>query len=150
MPPWWNPLDVDNACAWEGITCSESVPGTLYIQFVYDFQFPSFMRVADKARCQSTIHLDENVWNQTLTGTLPDTFHNLTNLLKLEMHSHRVSGTIPPSLISTHTTIQEIEIKDGLLIGSIPTQLSPTLRKLFALVLSPERIVCTYSHSADN
>jgi hypothetical protein len=79
--------------------------------------------------------IDTKDHNVTLTGYLPDIWHNFTSLDMLRLYNpYRLNyGTLPPSLVSTHPTITSLTCSTCSLTGKLPSQLSPNLKLLFVL-----------------
>ncbi|XP_077249503.1 uncharacterized protein LOC143889196 [Tasmannia lanceolata] len=103
-------------CNWRGIACNH-VGSVTQINLtavglqgkLYNFKFSSFPKLA---------HLDLS--NNALSGTIPSTLGNLSNLVTLYLHSNKLSGTIPKE-IANLKNMADLRISYNILTGSIPS-----------------------------
>jgi Leucine-rich repeat (LRR) protein len=62
------------------------------------------------------------LYENNLTGTLPDEIGDFTNLKVLDLNTNQISGTIPVS-IGNLTQLTTLSFKDNQLIGNIPVEI---------------------------
>eukprot|EP01125_Pyxidicula_operculata_P010014 TRINITY_DN3294_c0_g1_i6.p1 TRINITY_DN3294_c0_g1~~TRINITY_DN3294_c0_g1_i6.p1 ORF type:complete len:146 (-),score=7.65 TRINITY_DN3294_c0_g1_i6:183-620(-) len=63
-------------------------------------------------------------WN--ISGTLPDSFGSLKNLILLDISDNKLSGTIPTSIFSL-TTLNFLSLFGNQLSGTIPPQINQSV-----------------------
>ena len=106
----------EHECDWYGISCSdgdeEGNPGK------------------EDTRRLEAISLKENA----LKGTIPFEIQALSHLLSLGLHGNKLEGTIPPSIFSTLTNLEVLNLRSNSLVGPIPTTIQ-TLTNLQELYL---------------
>jgi gliding motility-associated-like protein/uncharacterized delta-60 repeat protein len=95
--------------------------------------------------CQVT---DVSLYNNNLTGTLPATIGDLTNLINLDIRSNQVAGVIPTSL-GTINTLQNIILDQNLLTGIIPNSIF-SLTNLKILELGGNQLTGSIPTSVSN
>uniref|UniRef100_A0A0D3HM97 Leucine-rich repeat-containing N-terminal plant-type domain-containing protein n=1 Tax=Oryza barthii TaxID=65489 RepID=A0A0D3HM97_9ORYZ len=69
----------------------------------------------------STAGRTENLHGNNLTGTIPQSFGNLTNLVRLELQKNSLSGTIPASL-GNIKTLKFLRLNGNSLTGTLPLE----------------------------
>ena len=75
-----------------------------------------------------------NLYINNLTGKLPASIGNLTNLTTISLHINSIGGNIPPS-IGRLTNLKELDLGENVFTGTIPDSLA-NLTKLTQLDLS--------------
>uniref|UniRef100_A0A0E0R8X0 non-specific serine/threonine protein kinase n=1 Tax=Oryza rufipogon TaxID=4529 RepID=A0A0E0R8X0_ORYRU len=105
----WDPTLV-NPCTWVHITCDNSN------SVIRGFGIGRSIRLSD-----STAGRTENLHGNNLTGTIPQSFGNLTNLVGLELQKNSLSGTIPASL-GNIKTLKFLRLNGNSLTGTLPLE----------------------------
>lgn len=83
--------------------------------------------------------------DQNLTGTIPSSIGNLTNLTLLELYNNQLTGSIPTS-IENLTKLEIFDLNNNLLTGTIPAGIG-NLTKLEILDLSTNQLEGTIPES---
>jgi Leucine-rich repeat (LRR) protein len=117
--PWVFAPDA-NPCVdnWYGIKCTDSLP-----RHVESIILPSQNlsgTLPEELGDFPVLHKLEFRHNPKLTGTIPDIFGNLTILQGLDMSHNSLNGTLPPSLLSTASTLESLVVYRNLLTGPFP------------------------------
>uniref|UniRef100_A0A0E0J2C2 Leucine-rich repeat-containing N-terminal plant-type domain-containing protein n=1 Tax=Oryza nivara TaxID=4536 RepID=A0A0E0J2C2_ORYNI len=105
----WDPTLV-NPCTWVHVTCDNSN------SVIRGFGIGRSIRLSD-----STAGRTENLHGNNLTGTIPQSFGNLTNLVRLELQKNSLSGTIPASL-GNIKTLKFLRLNGNSLTGTLPLE----------------------------
>ena len=63
-----------------------------------------------------------SIWDNQLTGTIPEELGNLTNLKSLYLSDNKLAGTIPEEL-GNLTNLEFLSLFDNQLTGMIPEEL---------------------------
>ncbi|KAI4313232.1 hypothetical protein L6164_026225 [Bauhinia variegata] len=77
--------------------------------------------------------------NNKLSGEIPSSFSNLTQLVELDLSHNRISGFIPPK-IGNSTNLEKLDLSSNNLSGPIPSSLG-NLKHLNVLDLSENHLV---------
>jgi Leucine-rich repeat (LRR) protein len=118
----WNFTADANPCAdfWQGVVCATPVDG------------------------EKSYIVSLELANYTLTGWLPSSIGNLTQLSSLDLGTNSISGTIPSSVGNLHR-LQSLYLNDNSITGTIPAHLG-ALANLTELVLGHNLLEGTIPH----
>ncbi|CUF43553.1 GP46-like surface antigen, putative [Bodo saltans] len=103
----WNMAGVDVPCGLQGVTCDSILSDIIYIV----------------------------VPSRRLSGTLPDSLGNLTQLVELTLHSNALGGSLPQTLAEC-TSLLSVNFWNNSLAGTLPPEFSSWTRIQFLSVSS--------------
>ena len=156
----WDSCDnVDNACNWTGVSCSDGVITDLILTLkgiagtiptsisaltgltTLDLHHNSITGTLPSEMSTLTGLTVLRLRNNSITGTLPSELSGLTSLVNLPLWSNSITGTLPSEL-SGLTALEYIHVHDNSITGTLPTEMS-TLTGLKKLYLSSNSITGT-------
>ena len=112
----------------ERLTCDEYIGSEPYVELAFD------NTTICVGQSQTTLNLS---WNN-LTGEIPSSIGNLTNLTTLFLHANQLTGLIP-SEIWEMTSLTTLSLSDNQLSGEIPVEIE-NLTNLDYLYLNSNQI----------
>lgn len=135
VPGKHNWLSSFNECEWQGVECFDSefvqiielprqgIKGDLGLMFadsVEDSEDSNvFIEMHQALPLLTTIDLSYN----DLSGTLPASIAGFPFLTVLELHGNSLSGTIPASYFDKLTSLQQLNVGENKLSGTLPSEI---------------------------
>uniref|UniRef100_A0A0D9XIT7 non-specific serine/threonine protein kinase n=1 Tax=Leersia perrieri TaxID=77586 RepID=A0A0D9XIT7_9ORYZ len=124
-------------CNWTGITCESAAKNSTTV-VITGVSLPGAGIVGrlDSLSLHYLPHLCnlDLSNNRGLTGTIPKSVGNLTQLTHLHLHTNKLVGTIPAEL-GMLSSLLELDLSENLLTGTIPSSLVMNLSSLDMLCL---------------
>ncbi|KAL1542377.1 hypothetical protein AAHA92_26478 [Salvia divinorum] len=135
----WN--KTDDCCKWRGVGCDDS--GHVIGLDLYDDGISG--RIGESSSLFRFIYLSELILasNAFTTSEIPNQFHRLTHLRRLDLSGSGFMGPIPSTLASL-TELVELKLSDNFLTGSIPT--FHNCKKLEWIDLDRNNLIGSLSH----